>query len=532
MAEKRDAPEKLDENPAIKKPKIEPLHVEANNEDEDIEDDQDYEEGQVSSDDDYSEVNDCCEIGSEPSSSEYNYSTFSPEIQILTSESLPSEMKNLLSLVEQNLKVSSSDAYLLLNHFSWDAQTLYEKYYDDNNEEYFRKNGLPYTISKFECHICFSSFTKEESVDYPTCGHNFCSPCLFEYIKTRISENGFQSSIQCPEPNCNTLFKDDFIKNVIKTDLELVQRYDLILINDFVNKNKYLKYCPGERCDAIWRMNWDGVPWNFQEVACKCGESYCFSCNKKWHFPLSCTLHEFWLKNTPDDFGNENLRWIQTNTKSCPKCLSNIQKNGGCNQMTCKKCGFKFCWLCLKPWAKHGILYCNDADILNNAESAAAKNHLRFLFAYDRFVAYGLSYDLERKMLEEAPARMCEIKSAMQMKHPNEAWFYEDAIKGLLICRKLLQYSFPFVHYLERGSQVEIFETNMNHLHEAVTDLFFYLAQDQSPKFLGENKLKVMNLTNFCKQRRKVLIEHVNEGYIIGGKWSWSFNKVLAPELG
>jgi hypothetical protein len=37
----------------------------------------------------------------------------------------------------------------------------------------------------------------------------------------------------------------------------------------------------------------------------------------------------------------------------CPQCGQGIEKNDGCDHMTCKKpmgCGFEFCWRCSAPY--------------------------------------------------------------------------------------------------------------------------------------------------------------------------------------
>jgi len=56
---------------------------------------------------------------------------------------------------------------------------------------------------------------------------------------------------------------------------------------------------------------------------------------------------------------NESLvaEWKRRNTKQCPNCRTPIEKNGGCNHMTCKQCGCNFCWICALPKSKHRAMF-------------------------------------------------------------------------------------------------------------------------------------------------------------------------------
>ena len=61
-----------------------------------------------------------------------------------------------------------------------------------------------------------------------------------------------------------------------------------------------------------------------------------------------------WDEKSRSESGS--ITWLIANTKPCPKCSGRIEKNQGCNHMTCrnKGCKHEFCWICLGPWSDHG----------------------------------------------------------------------------------------------------------------------------------------------------------------------------------
>jgi Zinc finger, C3HC4 type (RING finger) len=54
------------------------------------------------------------------------------------------------------------------------------------------------------------------------------------------------------------------------------------------------------------------------------------------------------LEDTSNTLDELTLHWLQANAKACPGCGNYIEKNHGCNHMTCL-CGVRFCYGC--GWA-------------------------------------------------------------------------------------------------------------------------------------------------------------------------------------
>ncbi|KAF2815428.1 uncharacterized protein BDZ99DRAFT_459295 [Mytilinidion resinicola] len=91
-----------------------------------------------------------------------------------------------------------------------------------------------------------------------------------------------------------------------------------------------------------------------------CHAKYCILCEVPYHDGLSCAEYKRQAGLTEEqkkqeaamaEFLREKL------TKRCPKCEILIQKDKGCDHMTCTVCNSQFCWDCLADW---NIIIRND----------------------------------------------------------------------------------------------------------------------------------------------------------------------------
>ncbi|XP_059474517.1 E3 ubiquitin-protein ligase ariadne-1 [Neocloeon triangulifer] len=461
--------------------------------------------------------------------------------EVLSTEEIVQHMVDCIKDVNTVVEIPATITRILLNHFRWDKEKLMEKYYDSQDQDQlfsearvvspFRKLGTTAkvkpatrrasTSAAEECEICFKTLQNELMTGLE-CGHRFCVQCWGEYLTTKIMEEGVGQTIACAAHGCDILVDDATVMRLVR-DSKVRLKYQHLITNSFVECNRLLRWCPSPDCNNAIKV----THVECRPVTCKCNHTFCFACGENWHDPVKCSLLRKWIKKCDDD--SETSNWIAANTKECPKCQVTIEKDGGCNHMVCKNqsCKADFCWVCLGPWDPHGSSWynCNrydeeEAKAARDAQEKSRSALQRYLFYCNRYMNHMQSLKFESKLYASIKEKMEE------MQQHNMSWievqFLKKAVDILCQCRQTLMYTYVFAYYLKKNNQSVIFEDNQRDLESATETLSEYLERDITQENMADIKQKVQDKYRYCDSRRKVLLEHVHEGY---EKDWWLYNE-------
>ncbi|EEA23883.1 hypothetical protein TMatcc_006957 [Talaromyces marneffei ATCC 18224] len=455
------------------------------------------------------------------------------DFKVLSPADIERDQNSRIAEVSSILGLPPESAGILLRFARWNREKLIESYMD-RPEEILEEAGLGHSfeanpktevVPGFMCEICC-----EDGDDLQTyamrCGHRFCVDCFRHYLSQKIKEEGEAARIQCPQDHCHRIV-DSKSLNLLVTD-DLKDRYKTLLTRTYVDDKDNLKWCPAPNCEFAIDCGVKARDLNkiVPTVHCACKHSFCFGCGLNDHQPPPCSLVKMWLKKCEDD--SETANWISANTKECPKCLSTIEKNGGCNHMTCRKCKHEFCWMCMGLWSEHGTSWynCNrytekSGSDARDAQARSRASLERYLHYYNRYANHEQSAKLDKDLYLKTEKKMTSLQSQSGMSWI-EVQFLDTASQALQQCRQTLKWTYAFAYYLARNNLTEIFEDNQKDLEMAVESLSEMFEKPIAE--LAELKVDILDKTAYCNKRRVILLSDTAENL---KQHEWKFNVEL-----
>ncbi|PVH64463.1 hypothetical protein PAHAL_2G274900 [Panicum hallii] len=209
-------------------------------------------------------------------------------------------------------------------------------------------------VAKFDCGICLETLLIFDIFRGMPCPHKFCVRCLGTYIEGRIHAG--EVLIPCPDPTCNKegngiLHPEDCKKSI---DFAVFCNWSDKLTENAIPPNKRV-YCPNPECRIMLESTCTNTtPSKASCPMCNC--QMCTTCGIDWSTDGS-GQHD--CAEGPEAMLMKKLaterRW-----KQCPQCRILVERNGGCNVMTCR-CLAVFCYTCgrlKRPVLEEGVEMC------------------------------------------------------------------------------------------------------------------------------------------------------------------------------
>jgi hypothetical protein len=202
-----------------------------------------------------------------------------------------------------------------------------------------------------ECGYCLYTF----STDYPhyycvDCQQTVCQVCFVRWTSGHIHADNFGfRTLSC---RCGQDIDYNEVKSIFPPDE--FEKYDAALMRFALEKDKNVLYCPGKDCpNAFIKPKLSKTKRQCRKTTCaNCDTSFCCLCGELYtadHAKMKCGPYKKWKReNDKDTMAMMTYMKSQVfSTKSCPKCKRNVEKIGGCSDMTCTNCDTRFCWNCL-----------------------------------------------------------------------------------------------------------------------------------------------------------------------------------------
>eukprot|EP00667_Euglena_gracilis_P006633 EG_transcript_6684 len=175
------------------------------------------------------------------------------------------------------------------------------------------------------------------------CRHHrtVCAGCVRQYINVELRDKGRVANIPCPMVGeCDAILQyNDLQRQASPEDFEM---YDQLLTKQRLEAMPEFLPCATAGCDngQLYYGN-------------RSTPVTCHHCRRQTSFIHRClvpgqTCGRCYANSRQSEAALQQTMQ-RTGIKQCPRCRTGIQKNDGCDHMTCR-CGHEFCWECLTDY--------------------------------------------------------------------------------------------------------------------------------------------------------------------------------------
>ena len=114
------------------------------------------------------------------------------------------------------------------------------------------------------------------------------------------------------------------------------KKFKRFMMNYEVSRSGNKRFCPFPDCETIIA----GRKGQLKTLCISCHRDFCFQCQTAWHKNKTCKQAQ---KEMFKDWA------FVVGANKCPKCQAPVEKNDGCNHMSCTQCSHRWCWVCGLP---------------------------------------------------------------------------------------------------------------------------------------------------------------------------------------
>ena len=224
------------------------------------------------------------------------------------------------------------------------------------------------------CPVCYTEDEEGDSiVILQACGHKYHLPCFIQQIVLEDMSD-LEFPLECAAVGCKKAIVWKDIVSYISS--HLLEKTLAASKRKFFQAHSEFVPCFGNDCPQYFKKS------QSQFDCDSCGKIYCAHCTISKGQAVS--IHP----GVPCNDESIEDTCLSLGYKKCPSCSAMIEKNRGCNHMTCANCKCHFCWKCLvlNLSIKIVVIYVIGAQIviifITTWETVKANNKLLHSFSY------------------------------------------------------------------------------------------------------------------------------------------------------